>query len=410
MKIKRFSGNDMKSAINSVREYWGADAVILSSKRFDDHVEITAAADFDAELVEQMDTASTVDTPTADASTPTKIQSGQHSTVVTTPISKATQTSTATPAEERVVMDKMHRELLILKGLLEGELSQLAWREMGNQSPMRAKLVRRLVGLGLNHQFATNLASGIEVEDNLSVNWRKALAKLALMIQTPDHNILETGGTVAVVGATGVGKTTSVAKLAGLFALKHGRDSVGLVTTDCFRVGGHEQLTTFARILGVPVSLATNREELSNALAKLSNRKLILIDTAGMSQRDIGLSEQFNTLNGAGHDIQVYLTLSAIAQKKITDEVIAVFNKLKPTGSIITKVDEAVSLGGMLGAHIQHRLPVMFYSEGQRIPEDLSIAKPVELVKVAHYLMEKTGWQQSELQRQNPNPINAYAH
>ena len=123
MKIKRFSGNDMKSAINSVREYWGADAVILSSKRFDDHVEITAAADFDAELVEQMDTASTVDTPTADASTPTKIQSGQHSTVVTTPISKATQTSTATPAEERVVMDKMHRELLILKGLLEGELA-----------------------------------------------------------------------------------------------------------------------------------------------------------------------------------------------------------------------------------------------------------------------------------------------
>lgn len=401
MKIKRFTGCDMKTTMNSVREYWGADAVILSSKRFDDHVEITAAADFDAELVEQMEKGGTESTHTPGTTARSKGPSTLRMSANGDSLGKSAQASITGSAEERVMLDKMHRELLILKGLLEGELSQLAWRELSNQHPMRAKLVRRLVGLGLSCQFATELASGIEIEDNLSACWRKVLAKIALMLPASKHNILETGGTIAVVGATGVGKTTTVAKLAGLFALKHGRDAVGLITTDCFRVGGHEQLSTFARLLGIPISLATNREELNHALGKLSNRKLVLIDTAGMSQRDIGLSEQFGTLSGAGQDIEVYLTLSAVAQKEITYEVMQVFDKLNPAGSIITKVDEAVSLGGMLSAHIEHRLPVLFFSRGQRIPEDLNVANPVELVKVAHYLMEKTGWQQQNELHQN---------
>ncbi|MBV1930093.1 MAG: flagellar biosynthesis protein FlhF [Porticoccaceae bacterium] len=398
MNIKRFTGTDMKSTMHSVREHWGPDAVILASRRLDKGVEITAAIDFDEEVQEQMERAETIKLAEAETSKP-RPEAADNRQAFTASAShkKDVPHHRTVSSDENRELTEMRKELTALRGLLEGELSQLAWRELGKQHPLRAQLVRRLVGFGLDRQFATRLAGSIQMDGDLSTSWKKALIKISHMLAIPEHNILETGGTIAIVGATGVGKTTSVAKLAGLYALKHGREQVGLVTSDCFRIGGHEQLATFSRILGIPVMLATNRNELSDALDKLSNRKLILIDTAGMSQRDMGLSEQFSTLNGSGHNIQVYLALSAIAQKEITDEVVQVFSDVDLAGTIITKVDEAVNLGGMLSTLIQHRLPTMFISNGQQIPEDIRVAKPIELVKIARDLMERVSWQQPSL-------------
>ena len=423
MKIKRFTGSDMKLAMRNVREHWGTDAVILASKRLDDGVEITAAIDFDEDFQEQIAKAETAppaltgvpeSRPDSAAKRQTLAASNIHKDKlhdikqdvkldirqdarqgVKNQINKTPKTSDNAQNNTDKVLAEMRTELVALRGLLEEDLSQLAWRELAKQHPLRAKLNQRLVDFGLDRQFASRLTAGIKGEEDLSTGWKKALLKISHMLPAPNHNILKSGGTIAVVGATGVGKTTSVAKLAGLYALEHGRDQVGLVTTDCFRVGGHEQLATFSRLLGIPVLLATNRNELSDALNKLSSRKLVLIDTAGMSQRDMGLSDQFSTLNGAGHNIQVYLALSAIAQKEITDEIVRVFSDVELAGTIITKVDEAVSLGAMLGTLIRYRLPTMFISNGQHIPEDIQLAKPIELVKIGRDLMEQINRQQA---------------
>ena len=404
MKIKRFTGSDMKMTMRNVREHWGADAVILASKRLDDGVEITAAIDFDEDIQERIAQAEVAPLINTNPPEPRLESAGKRQTLTASelnfrnkPQSQVKINKTDSNDTDQVLVE-MRRELVALRGLLEGELSQLAWRELSKQHPLRAKLSQRLLEFGLDRQLATRLAASIKIDEDLSTGWKKALLKISHMLPAPDHNILKSGGTVAVVGATGVGKTTTVAKLAGLYALEHGHEQVGLVTTDCFRVGGHEQLATFSRLLGIPVLLATNRNELSDALDKLSHRKLVLIDTAGMSQRDMGLSEQFSTLNGAGHNIQIYLALSAIAQKEITDEIVRVFSGVDLAGTIITKVDEAVSLGAMLGTLIRYRLPTMFISNGQQIPEDIQLAKPIELVKIGRDLMEQTD-------RQQPPPL-----
>lgn len=386
MKIKKFTGTDTKEAMRLVREFWGPDAVILANKRLADGVEITAAIDLEEALEQQVASGGPVH-PLPRTEPAGQRQSGAAA-------SRASAPDTPTPTADAGTLSAMRRELSALRGLLEGELSQLAWREGAKQHPLRTRLTRQLAGLGLDREFASRLAAGIAVDDTSSTSWKKALLKIAQMLEEPKQNILDTGGTIAVVGSTGVGKTTSVAKLAALYALRHGRDRVGLLTTDCFRIGGQEQLDTFGKLLGIPVLLATNRSDLAAALDQFADKQLVLIDTAGMSQRDMGLSQQFSTLKGAGHDIQVYLALSATAQKGITDEVVRVFSDIDPDGTIITKVDEAVSLGAMLTTLIRHQLPTMFISNGQQIPEDLHVSKPIELVKIARDLMDQIGWQQ----------------
>lgn len=434
MKIKKFTGSDMKATMRSVREFWGPDAVILASKRLENSVEITAAIDFEEDIEEQMASAETVpvqprpnaadpgqgaaagvaaalNTVNGNANTAASISNAPaydalanaaptSNVAVNKPatgnstIDKASATDTMRVSTNDTALTEMRRELATLRGLLEGELSQLAWRETARQYPLRTKLIRQLAGLGLDREFCSRLAAGVPVDETATGAWKKALVKISQMLKEPDQNILESGGVIAIVGSTGVGKTTSVAKLAARYALRHGRGHVGLVTTDCFRIGGQEQLDTFGKLLDIPVLLASNRNDLAIALDKLADKRLVLIDTAGMSQRDLGLSQQFATLKGAGHNVKVYLALSATAQKTITDEIVRVFSEIELTGTIITKVDEAASLGAMLATLIRYQLPTMFISNGQQIPEDIHVSKPIELVKIARDLMEQMGWQQ----------------
>jgi flagellar biosynthesis protein FlhF len=252
--------------------------------------------------------------------------------------------------------------------------------------------------------LASEIAARMETSGNLEELWGAALAELAnrIPIKQDGANILDHGGVVAVVGATGVGKTTTVAKLAAHFALRHGRDQVGLISTDCFRVGGQEQLDTFGRVVGVPVLVATNRDKMMLAISQLSSRKLILIDTAGMSQRDLGLSEQLAAFSGPGsRGIQTYLTLSATAQSTITDEVIRAFSIIELAGVIITKTDEAGSLGALISALIRHQLPAAYIGHGQCVPEDIRTACGEDLVATARSLMEQFGWDQTR-----PSPLS----
>jgi len=185
------------------------------------------------------------------------------------------------------------------------------------------------------------------------------------------------------VGSTGVGKTTSIAKLAARYVLRHGQRHVALVTTDSYRIGAHEQLMTYGRLLGIPVQVASDHNELRSTLNSLSDKRLVLIDTAGMSQRDVRLTEQFATLSDTGLPIRTLLVLSATVHPSVMDETIRAFSGVPLDGAILTKLDEAASLGGVLSAVIEQQLPLRFVTNGQRVPEDMQVARTSELIQQA---------------------------
>jgi flagellar biosynthesis protein FlhF len=427
MKIKRFTAETMREAIRKVRDTWGPDAVILSNKKLGNGVEITAAIDFEEEEVEKL-AAEMAQAPPAteatvqpinrttsvrpeaatlrQAATPTNTspQSSQASRLLNPyPVSDNPAAACQDNASPDLLSD-LRQEISDLRGLIEGELTQMAWREIGQRNPRKAALIHKLNSLGLKRELCTKLVSQNAMHEDDNAAWKQALIELAAMLVEGDHQLLETGGTYAIIGSTGVGKTTTVAKLAAQYALRHGTDKIGLITTDCFRIGGVDQLSTFGKLFDIPVFLATDRLELSDILDQLSDKDLILIDTAGMSQRDMELSKQLATLTGAGHDIQFYLTLSATAQQAITSEIMRVFSDITLAGTVVTKVDEAASLGGVLNALITYQLPTFFISNGQKVPEDLHLGSAIELVKIARDLLQRTGSHQPIIDPETTRP------
>jgi flagellar biosynthesis protein FlhF len=290
-------------------------------------------------------------------------------------------------AQDPVLVD-MRRELKELRGLLEHQLCGLAWAEMTRRTPVQARLLRALTELGLAASLSRELAGAVAGVGEFDTAWRHAMGLLAERLTVVEDVILTQGGVVALVGATGVGKTTTVAKLAAHYALRHGREQVALVTTDGYRIGAQEQLRTFARILGVPMRMVADAAELSETLAGLADCGLVLIDTAGMSQRDLRLSEQFATLRGARTEVRSYLVLSAITQRVGLEEVVRAFAAVDLAGCILTKLDEAASLGEALSVVVRHRLPIAYLGVGQRVPEDLLPARAHNLVSRAVALLQ----------------------
>jgi flagellar biosynthesis protein FlhF len=189
-------------------------------------------------------------------------------------------------------------------------------------------------------------------------------------------DMAEDGGVFAIVGPTGVGKTTSIAKIAARFVLRHDVEQLGLVSTDTYRIGARQQLNNFARILRAPMHVAENAADLRRILDGFAQKKLVLIDTAGMSQRDVRLANQFTTLKVEGHAVRTVLALSAGADRACLAEAVKVFRAASPEALIVTKLDEAAALGGVLSLAIGSGLPVAYLSDGQRVPEDLHRAAP----------------------------------
>ena len=213
---------------------------------------------------------------------------------------------------------------------------------------------------------------------------------LSKQFSTADNEILRRGGVFALVGPTGVGKTTTVAKLAALGAQKFGANNVALITTDSYRIGAYEQLNTYGKIIGCPVKQVKSAEELTEIFYHLRNKRLVLIDTAGMSQRDLRLTEQLNTLmRNSRVDIRSYLVLSATAQLEVQQEAIKQFKQVQLSGCIFTKLDECLSLGEIISVAIQNRLPIGYLTNGQRVPEDIRVANAEKLVNKANQLYIK---------------------
>jgi flagellar biosynthesis protein FlhF len=199
----------------------------------------------------------------------------------------------------------------------------------------------------------------------------------------PGAGLVDGGGILALVGPTGVGKTTTVAKLAAECAVKHGAARLALVTTDTYRIGAVDQLRIYGSILRVPVFAIRNEAELRATLHELRTRHLVLIDTVGMSQRDRRLADQVALLSGTARRVQRVLLLSAVAQASVLDDVVRAYRGADLAGCILTKIDEALTLGAALDALIRHQLPLHYVANGQRVPEDLHRPNPLYLVERA---------------------------
>jgi flagellar biosynthesis protein FlhF len=398
MKIKRYFGKTMREAIRKVRDEQGPDAVILSNRKVDGGVEIVAAIDFDEVLLDAgapvipatprpAPSAARAAGARAPAAAGTAYGAGD---AAKKPAPGAAAASAAIPFPEPAILD-MRRELKSLRGLLEQQISGLVWGDMARRKPLQANLLRLLLQLELSPGLCQQIVSELSEASagDAQKAWRNALGLLAHKLPVTDDDILARGGVVALVGPTGVGKTTTVAKLAARFAVRHGARKVALVTTDNYRIGAHEQLRAYARLLDAPLRTAADPNELREVLEELADRALVLIDTAGMSQRDVRLSEQFALIRGCHADVRSYLVLSATTREAGVDEIIRRYRNARPHGCILTKVDEAGSLGGVLSQIVRHKLPVAYVADGQKVPEDLYTASAHRLISRSVAMMHR---------------------
>jgi flagellar biosynthesis protein FlhF len=366
MKIKRFVAHDIRQALRLVREELGPDAVILSNRSVDGRTVVMAAVDYDAESLAaagEIDERSLAESGAGTVSFYDAELAAADDSVPTA----------ARPASLAAVppMEGVRREVQGLRELLECQLASLAWNELSRSHPMQVSVLQKLYAMGISPALAREVAEGLPRVTTLEEAQRQAL--LALVRKLPVHkdDLLDQGGIVAVVGATGVGKTTSVAKLAARYVLRHGPNDVCLLSTDTYRIGAREQLLSYARILGVPLFVARDREELATTLAAQAWRKFVLIDTAGMSQRDARLAEQFALLRSQGARTRILLALSAASDSQTLDELVTTYADVQPAACVLTKLDEAASLGAAISVLVRHRLPLAWCSNGQRVPEDI---------------------------------------
>ncbi len=378
MKIKRFFAPDMRQAIKMIRETQGEDAVILSNRKVEGGIEIVSAVDYDSSLFQDVNPAA------ADVTSQTSDSSAEHASgvagieepvVADEPVTGNQNQSAAIEWSQDPAIIEMRNELKNMRGVLEHQLKNMALSDLERSQPEAPELVSRLMTMDFSREMAIELIKGMKPAKHIDDAWKATLMQLARQLEPGNENILDHGGIVALIGATGVGKTTTVAKLAARFALRHGQQNLVLISTDRYRIGAHDHLVTYGRLLGVPTCQANNQTELKDLLQDHADKRLVLIDTAGMSQRDMRLSEQLDTLNTSGRDIRKYLVMAANAQRGVLLQTVKAFSRIPLAGCILTKLDEAISIGGALEAVIRHKLPLTYTSDGQRVPEDIQPAR-----------------------------------
>ncbi len=387
MKITRHAAPDMRQALRAVREQLGPDAVILSSRRTTTGVEVTAAMDFDSEapLPDAVSDAAPLFSPREAEAAP----AGPAGLARSAGLAGATGPAGDAPPASSVVA--LESELKTLRRMLETQLAQLAWKDLARRAPIHTEMLRELTEVGLAPDVAAETVSSVPAGTELTNARRLAIASVAQRVLVTGDRWLEEGGRIALVGSTGVGKSTTLAKLAVRWVLLHGPRDLAIIAGDSHRMGAQGEVQSLGQLLGAPVHSLENFGDLPELLARLGRRRFVLIDTPGSSQRDAQLAGRLAALAAAGQQIETALVLAASTQAGAVAEAVARFAPANPASCVLTKVDEAASLGGTLSVLVRSRLPISYVSEGQRVPEDLRPARALELVTSAVQLARTSG-------------------
>jgi len=408
MQVKRFFAADMRQAMKLVRDELGADAAIIGNRRIAGGVELTAALDYklsalaprvpNVELEDELrKTESRIATAQAELSSRNETDTGNRQLFAGLPLTAseplvegrleelapAPAPAPAAPAIDPRLFDSMRSELSGLRELLEVQLGSLAWSQLQGAKPHQANLWRRLQRIGLSGPLSRDLLDLTQDIVDPRHGWRMLLAHLARMIHVPEVEPIEEGGVIAMVGPAGMGKTTTLAKLAARYVLKYGAQNLALVSMDSFRIGAQEQLKTLGRILNVSVTHVDPGQSLAQALEPLLRKRVVLIDTAGLQASDPALRMQLETLAGRGIQAKNYLVLATTSQKQVLTAAYHSYKRCGLAGCILTKLDETASLGEVLSLAISHELPVAYLTDGPRIPDDLHLPRRHQLVSRA---------------------------
>ncbi|MDP1932001.1 MAG: flagellar biosynthesis protein FlhF [Gammaproteobacteria bacterium] len=439
MKVKRFLAQDMRRALVRIREEMGEDAVILSNRSLDGGVEVVAASLPEHMLpaaAESVDRLAAERQAAAAASGTTRTSVSSQNSVgadkgvaafefgrlqreaqqnMDTPYLKATkdqqirlnsakqqaEKSEAAAQQARLLQDQQHQqeeqqraasesremnkmrsELNGIRRLLEQRLSGIAWDQFARRSPIQATVWERLNAMGVPAALSRTLLESVKPEHTAAEAWRFAIATLSRAVPVAGTDLAAQGGIYALLGPTGVGKTTTIGKLATRHVLEHGSESLALVTTDSFRVAAHEQLRTFGRILGVTVRVVDDGHSLRQVLDSLRHKSLILIDTAGLHPGNAGLQSQLQALKSCP-EVHKLLVLACTSQAGVLATACNTYAPAGLNGCILSKLDEAGTMGEVLAQVIDRHLPVAYETHGQNIPDDIRVAQAHSLVSKA---------------------------
>lgn len=405
MQVKRFFAADMRQAMKLVRDELGADATIIGNRRVAGGVELTAALDYQVPSVparqanpaleaELRKTQSRIASAQAELTTRSQLDAGKDrqlfgaapAPAVADSLEAVLQRQQQKPAAasvDQVALDSMRSELHGLRELIEMQMGSMAWGQLQSRRPQQATLWRRLQRMGVPAELSRVLLERVASIADQRKAWRMVLAHLAHSIQTPKQEPMEEGGVIALVGPAGMGKTTTLAKLAARYVLKYGAAGIALVSMDSYRIGAQEQLKTLGRILGVSVTQVDPGQSLTQALAPLARKRVVLIDTAGLPANDPALRMQLEALASRGVNARNYLVLAATSQAQVLKAAYHSYKRCGLAGCILSKLDEATSMGEVLGLAIGHRLPVAYLADGPRIPDDVHVPRSHQLVSRA---------------------------
>jgi flagellar biosynthesis protein FlhF len=370
MNIRKFIAPTAREALRDIRNELGDEAVILSNRKVDEGVEIIAMA---SEAIGQL----TDNVPVREVARPSA-KPVAHAGLLS--IAKRVQPEPAGPAaaEPRILApqsaDSILGEIKTMHSMLQQQLSALSWSDAQQRDPRRAGLLRRLLNSGFSALLARQLMDKMPGGKAQGETWVKQVLKCNLRIADETDDIVAKGGVYALIGPTGVGKTTTTAKLAARAVVRYGADKVALLTTDSYRIGAYEQLKIYGKILGVTVHAVKDTDDLRLTLSALRHKHLVLIDTVGMGQRDERVGDQNEMFDATG--VQRLLLLNATSSGETLEDVARMYRSDKVIGCIATKLDEAASLGGVLDVAVRHRLTMHYIANGQRVPEDLYPANP----------------------------------
>jgi flagellar biosynthesis protein FlhF len=408
---RKFVAATSREALRLVREALGADAIVLSHRVAPEGAEIVAMVEGDMQQV-VVDTAPVkqaapeapvarmapvaapmtvpiVPVVPAASVAPAAMRAVPLTPVAAAPVAAAAPVvpvaavAPATPVAHAAPADTVLTELHSMRGMIEEQLASVVWNDKQRRDPVRGRLLRTLLGAGFSAKLSKAMLEKLPTGQTYAEGMAYVRAELirAVPVHEDEDALFAQGGVYALMGPTGVGKTTTTAKLAARCVMRFGADKLALVTTDSYRIGAYEQLRIYGQILNVPVYAVKDAADLHLVLQDLRDKHMVLIDTVGMSQRDRAVPEQIAMLGQSPRPVKRLLLLNATSHGDTLNEVVHAYrhgNEL--TGCIFTKVDEATHPGALIDTVIRHRLPVHYISSGQKVPENLMQADRAQLV------------------------------